>query len=113
MSTFKNKYNKKYKQPLNKANSISDISKNTGIKKSILQDVFNRGVGASKTNPSSVRNKYGEKIQGGFPLSKRMSPDQWGYGRLYGFVMKNPKQVGSGKPDYDLFKKIKTDVTLV
>jgi hypothetical protein len=27
--------------------------------------------------------------------------------RVYGFVMKNPKQVGEGKPDNDLFKKIK------
>jgi len=106
-TTFKNKYNNKFNQPLNKANSISDISKQTGIKKSILQDVFDRGVGAAETNPSSVRSKSGNKRSGGYPLYNRMSGEQWGYGRLYGFVMKNPKQVNIGKPDRDLFKKIK------
>ena len=108
MATFKEKYNKKYKQPLNTSNSIDDISKQTGIKKSILQDAYNRGVGASKTNPQSVRNdKTGQKKAGGYSAQKRMSPERWGMGRLYGFVMKNPKQVGKGKPDRDLFDKIK------
>lgn len=105
MATFKQQYNKKYKQPLNTSNSIDDISKQTGIKKSILQDAYNRGVGASKTNPQSVRNKITGK-KGAIP-SMRMSPERWGMGRLYGFVMKNPKQVGKGKPDRDLFDKIK------
>lgn len=106
-TTFKNKYNNKYNQPLNKSNSINSISKQTGIKISILQAVFDRGVGAAETNPASVRSKLGNKRQGGYPLSNRMSPEQWGYGRLYGFVMRNPKQVSIGKPDRDLFNKIK------
>ena len=37
-----------------------------------------------------------------------MSAEQWGFARVYGFVMKNPKQVGEGKPDDDLFRKIKS-----
>jgi hypothetical protein len=106
MSTFKSKYNNKYGFPKNESHSIQDISKKTGIKKSILQDVFDRGVGAWKSNPTSVRSQSGAKKDGGFPVSQRMSKERWAFGRVYGFVMKNPKQVGEGKPDNDLYKKI-------
>ena len=106
MSTFKSKYNNKYGFPKNESHSVEDISKTTGIKKSILQDVYDRGVGAWKSNPSSVRSKSGDKKDSGFPLSKRMTKERWAYGRVYGFVMKNPKQVGEGKPDDDLYKKL-------
>ena len=106
MSTFKSKYNNKYGFPKNESHSVEDISKTTGIKKSILQDVYDRGVGAWKSNPTSVRSKSGDKKDSGFPLSQRMTKERWAYGRVYGFVMKNPKQVGEGKPDDDLFKKL-------
>jgi len=106
MSTFKSKYNNKYGFPKNESHSVEDISKTTGIKKSILQDVYDRGIGAWKSNPTSVRSKSGDKKDSGFPLSKRMTKERWAYGRVYGFVMKNPKQVGEGKPDDDLFKKL-------
>jgi len=106
MSTFKSKYNNKYGFPKNESHSVEDISKTSGIKKSILQDVYDRGVGAWKTNPTSVRSKSGNKKDSGFPLSQRMSKERWAYGRVYGFVMKNPKQVGEGKPDNDLYKKL-------
>ena len=77
-------------------------------KKSILQQAYNRGIGAAKTNPQRVRNRQtGMKRSQGFSPAKRMSNEQWGYGRLYGFVMKNPKQIGKDKPDNDLFIKIK------
>ena len=103
MATFKQKFNKKYKQPINQSNSLTEIAKLSGIKKSILQQVFNRGVGAAKTNPTSVRSKSGKKKPGGFSPTNRMSKEQWGIARVYGFVGKNPKQVGKGKPDRDLF----------
>ena len=106
MSTFKSKYNNKYGFPKNESHSVQDISKTTGIKKSILQEVYDRGIGAWKSNPTSVRSKSGDKKDSGFPLSKRMSKERWAYARVYGFVMKNPKQVGEGKPDSDLYKKL-------
>jgi hypothetical protein len=53
-----------------------------------------------------VRSKSGDKKDSGFPLSQRMSKERWAYARVYGFVMKNPKQVGEGKPDSDLYKKL-------
>ena len=103
MSTFKNKFNKKYKQNLNQANSLTDIAKLSGIKKSILQQVYNRGIGAAKNNPSSVRSKSGEKKPGGFSVNNRMTKEQWAIARVYGFVMNNKKQTGLNKPDRDLY----------
>ena len=92
MPTNKQKFNKKYKQPINQANSKKDISKLTGIPVRILDDVFDRGVGAFKTNPKSVR-----------PSVK--SPEQWAFGRVYSFVM---KQKGTWlKADKDLADKVR------
>jgi hypothetical protein len=92
VQTNKQKFNKKYKQPINQANSKKDISKLTGISVKILDDVFDRGVGAYKTNPKSVR-----------PSVK--SPEQWAFGRVYSFVM---KQKGTwGKADKDLADKVR------
>ena len=72
--TFKQKFNKKYKQKLDQPNSLYDISKLSGYKLSGLKKIFDKGIGAYKTNPQSVR-----------PSVK--SPEQWGYGRLYSAVM--------------------------
>ena len=109
MSTFREKFLKKYK--LEKSSySISDISKITGFKKNILQQVYNRGIGAHKTNLESVRLKKdfskNPNLQK-FPENMRLSPEQWAFGRIYGFVMGNPKQIKKGQPDYDLWIKRK------
>ncbi len=106
MSTVKSKYNNKHGYPKNESHSVEDISKTPSIKNSILQEVYDRGIGAWKSNPTSVRSKSGAKKDSGYPLSKRMTKERWAYGRVYGFVMKNPKQVGDGKPDSDLYEKI-------
>lgn len=72
--TYKQKFNKKYKFPKDTSHSLSDISKITGYKLSGLRTIFNKGVGAFKTNPQSVR-----------PQVK--SPEQWAYARVYSAVM--------------------------
>ncbi len=78
MTTYKQKFNKKYNQPLDKSNSLSDISRLTGYKRSGLQTIYNKGVGAYKTNPQSVR-----------PNVK--SPEQWAMARVYASVNKSSK----------------------
>ena len=103
--SFKTKFNVKYKQPKDSSNSLEEISALTGIPKNILRQVYKRGLGAHKTNPTSVRSRSGEKKPGGVAPSRRMSADQWAYSRVYGFVMKNPKQIRG--PDRDLYEKIK------
>ena len=92
MVTNKQKFNKKYKQKQNEPNSKKDISRLTGIPMSILDKVFDRGVGAFKTNRGAVR-----------PSVK--SPEQWAMGRVYSFVMKAPGTWG--KADKDLADKVK------
>ncbi len=101
MTTFKQRFNKKHKQPLDTSNSITKIARLSGISRSIIQEAYNRGVGAWKTNPTSVRNVKG--VKGG--AGKKMSKEAWAFGRVYGFVMKNPKQVGKSAPDRDLYEK--------
>mgnify|MGYP003136838922 CR=1 FL=1 len=92
VETNKHKFNRKYKQKKTQANSKQDISKLTGIPMRILDDVFDRGVGAYKTNPKSVR-----------PSVK--SKEQWAMGRVYSFVMKQPGTWG--KADKDLADKVR------
>ena len=103
--SFKQKFNQHHGQPRDKANSLPQIAALSGVSLRVLDQVYARGLGAHKTNPTSVRSRAGAKRAGGFPKSHRMSASQWGYARVYGFVMANPRQVARGKPDHDLFKK--------
>jgi hypothetical protein len=72
--TYKNKFNTKYGFPKDEPHSIAEISQLTGYKKSGLETIFDKGVGAFRTNPASVR-----------PSVK--SPEQWAYARIYSAVM--------------------------
>tara|TARA_R100000988_G_scaffold61565_1_gene30814 strand:+ start:826 stop:1134 length:309 start_codon:yes stop_codon:yes gene_type:complete len=98
MPTFKERFNKKFKQSKDESNSTSNMVKLTGIPKKILDDVYSRGVGAYKTNPSSVR-----------PQVK--SEEQWAVARQYAFIMKSYDAVKKGddkiNQDKDLYMKIK------
>ena len=91
MPTNKQKFNKKYKQKKDQPNSKKDISKLTGIPIKILDEVYDRGLGAYRTNPQSVR-----------PSVK--SPQQWAMARVYSFVVKGPTWRG---PDKDLADKVR------
>ena len=53
--TYRNKFNKKYGFELNESHSLEEIAKLTSLKLSALQDIYNKGIGAYKTNPESVR----------------------------------------------------------
>ena len=105
MSTYKQKFNKKFKQDKDEPNSKSKMSKLTGIPKSILDEVYDRGTGAYKGNPQSVRMKGTFKKNVKAPLSKKLSKEQWSMARVYAFIMKtlNPKEPQN--QDKDLIKK--------
>ena len=64
MATWKEKYNKKYQYKKNKSHNLSDISKDTGVSRSGLQKIYNKGIGAYKTNPQSVRPNVTSKEHG-------------------------------------------------
>ena len=72
--TYKQKFNKKYGFEKDEPHSLSEIAKVTGYKLSGLKTIFNKGIGAFKTNPTSVR-----------PTVK--SPEQWAQARVYSAVM--------------------------
>ena len=78
VDTYKMKFNRKHKQPLSKSNSLQDISRLSGYKISGIRTIFNKGKGAYKSNPQSVR-----------PQVK--SAAQWGYARVYASVNKSSK----------------------
>jgi hypothetical protein len=72
--TYKNQFNKKYGFEQDTPHSLADISKITGYKKTGLETIFDKGVGAFKTNPQSVRKGI-------------RSPEQWAQARVYSAVM--------------------------
>jgi len=98
MSTFKQKFNKMFNQDKDKSNSKAAMVKLTGIPKKVLDDVYDRGVGAFKTNPSSVRPQV-------------TSEEQWATARVYAFIIKSYDGKRKGKEkinqDNDLYNKIK------
>lgn len=71
--TYKQKYNKKYGFKRDQSHSLTAIAKTTGYKRRGLQTIYNKGVGAFKTNPQSVR-----------PQVK--SPEQWAMARVYASI---------------------------
>jgi len=74
VETYKQKFNKKYNFPKDTSHSIAEIAKLTGYKKSGLETIKDKGMGAYYSNPQSVRPSV-------------TSPEQWGVARIYSAVM--------------------------
>jgi hypothetical protein len=88
--THRTDFLKKYKLE-DKGYSLEELSKISGEPLSILQQVYNRGIGAYKTNPLSVRMKGTFKKGVKAPMSRKLSKEQWAFARTYSYLMKNPK----------------------
>ncbi len=88
--TYKQKFNKKHKQSLNKSNTLSEISKLSGYKLSGLKTIQSKGEGAYHSNPKSVR-----------PNVK--SAEQWGVARVYAAI--DPKSKAHKIDKKHLIKK--------
>lgn len=88
--THRAQFNTRHRFDKDESHSLTEISKLSGIKKSILEEVFKRGVGAFKTAGPSRPN---------------MTKESWGQSRVYAFVNK----IESGKSlnhDIDLLLKL-------
>ena len=72
--TYKDKYNRKFKYPKGTSHDLEEISKDTGVSVKGLQQIYNKGIGAYKTNPESVRPNVKSK-------------EQWAMARVYSAVM--------------------------
>lgn len=103
--TQKEEYNKRHKFKKSDPHSKKEISKISKVPIKVLDEVYDRGLGAYKTNPQSVRLKGSYKKNVKAPMSSKLSAEQWGMGRVYSFVNKM-----EGKRllnhDKDLLKKI-------
>ncbi len=72
--TYKELFNKKYGFPENESHSLEEISELSGISLEGLQQIYNKGIGAYKTNPESIRPNVESK-------------EQWAMARVYSAVM--------------------------
>lgn len=94
MLTNRERFLKKHGQPMSTSLSKAEISKLSGMPIKALDEVYDRGIGAYKSNLSSVRllsdfSKNPDTKK--FGTSARLSPEQWAFGRVYAFVMKTDK----------------------
>ena len=91
MTTNREKFLKKHGLPMDYSPTMREIAKLSDMPVQALRRVYKKGLGAYHTNPESVRVKGSFKKDPDAPLSSKLSPQQWGMGRVYAFVMKTPK----------------------
>ena len=112
--TYKQTFNLIFNQPLNKPNTIEEMSKLSNIPIEILNEVESRGEGAYTSNLGSVRLKGSFKKDGDLRkgASKRLSMEQWKIARVYAFIVKSMIGMPNAKKkqDEDLYMKIKDKV---
>lgn len=75
--------------PADTSLSVKELARIIKVPTEALQEVYNRGVGAWKTNPESVRLKKDFSKNPNmalYPRSARLSKEQWAMARVYSFV---------------------------
>jgi hypothetical protein len=89
----------------NKKHSLLTLSKASGIPKAILLECYRRGIGAYKTNGTSVRMLGSFKKGGTAPMSQRLPKEMWAMARCYSLI--DSALFGAPmKHDFDLHRKI-------
>lgn len=87
--THRHRFYTKHGIPLDYSLSLGQISRLAKVPKEALQQVYNRGIGAWKSNPESVRLKKDfskSPDMAKYPRSARLSKEQWAMARVYSFV---------------------------
>ncbi len=90
--TYKHDFNKKYGFKKDEPHTLKEISKITGYQMKGIQSIYDKGIGAFKTNPGSVRKNV-------------VSKEQWAFGRVYAAL--NPKSKAHKIDKIHLVKKKK------
>jgi hypothetical protein len=98
--THKENVVKTYDLP--ETNSLQKLSDASAVPMAILRKVYNRGIGAYSTQPSSVRLKGSFVKNVDAPMDKKLSKEQWAMARVYSFLD------GNTKHDNDLRRNLKT-----
>jgi hypothetical protein len=73
-----------------KGYSLKELSKISKVSLSTLQKVYDRGIGAYRSNPTSVRMKRSFKKNVNAPYKMKLSKEQWGMARVYSYLDGNP-----------------------
>jgi hypothetical protein len=103
VETHRTQYLKKKGLNPKESYGLDDLSRISKIPQKILQSVFDRGIGAWKTNSASVRQAKDPSKRGG-ARSNLMTADQWAYARVYSFLNKGRTYYSA---DGDLAEKVK------
>jgi len=80
-----------------KGHSLDELSRRSGVPKRILQEVYNRGIGAYSAGNSKYGVSPSVRLKGSFvknvnaPMSMKLSKEQWAMARVYSFLDGNPK----------------------
>jgi hypothetical protein len=90
-TTNREKFLKKHGLPSDYSPTMREIAQLSDMPVQALRRVYQKGLGAYHTNPESVRVKGTFKKDPEAPLSRKLSPQTWGYGRVYAFVMRTKK----------------------
>lgn len=105
--TWKQKFNKELGYDKDEPHDKEELSEITSIPIKYLDEIYDRGIGAWKTNIESVRMKDTFKKNPNVKSRSRKLPkEQWAMARVYSFLGGNPKQVGKGKPDHDVLVEL-------
>ena len=86
--THRQQWNKRHGFDKDESHSLAKIARVRKQPISRLQKVYDRGVGAHKTNPESVRVKGSFKKDASAPISAKLSKEQWAMARVHAFVNK-------------------------
>jgi hypothetical protein len=102
MKTHKQNVLEKYDLP-DVGYSVKELSKITGISSKILQEVYNRGIGAWKSSAVGIRRISDGKKDYTTSRAGKMSKEAWASARVYSFLDKGKTFMTA---DSDLAKMI-------
>jgi hypothetical protein len=90
VNTHRERYLRRMGMDTKKSYSLAELSRVSGVPQRILQQVYNRGIGAARTNPTSVRLKsdFSKNPNPAIPRSARLSDENWASARVYSFLNK-------------------------
>jgi hypothetical protein len=90
MATNRKKFLKLHGLPEDTHLSLNQIAILSGMPEEALHIVYNRGIGAWKTNPESVR-QFSFHKNASAPRTSKLGKEQWALARVYAFVAKSKK----------------------
>lgn len=89
--------------------SLKEIAELSQLPLKALQEVYNRGIGAWKTNLASVRLKKDfskNPNTSAYPRSARLGKEMWAFGRVFDYVLGNEETFNGADRDITIKYKL-------